>query len=230
MRWKVLLFALVLAGGIGLGMVPWPVTQPVNWWLRHCVDERSSWDLSIAEARWVPLRNRLELLDLKLQVPGGGRVHLARVFATTHPLSLARGFLEAHCQLREGRIDPGSWGIRRAPVVELLSAGPVADEGTAVLQIGLNKILFQTLTLSGPLLRVQAEGWFLGGDRGHLNMKGSLARKLLEQMNLVNPEDPAASLWEPFQFSLDGALAHPDVSFASHFLSISFKNQGEHKP
>jgi len=230
MRRKALLFGLILVGVIGLGMASWSVTRPVNWWLRRFVDEKSTWTLSVAEARWIPLRNQLELRDLKLQVPGGGRVHLVRVLATPYPFSLLGGSLVTHCQLREGRIDPGSWGIRRAPAVEILSAGPVADEGIAVLQIGLNKILFQTLTLSGPLLRLQAEGWLLGGNQGHLNMKGTLARKLLEQMNLVNPEDPAASPWEPFQFRLDGALAHPAVSFASHFLSISFKNQGEHQP
>lgn len=157
-------------------------------------------------------------------------MHLARVVATPYPLSLLGGSLVTHCRLQEGRIDPGSWGIRRPPAVELLSASPVAEEGIAVLQIGLNRILFQTLTFSGPLLRVQAEGWLLGGDQGHLNMKGTLARKLLEHLNLVDSEDPAASPWEPFQFRLDGALAHPAVSFASHFLSISFKNQGEHKP
>lgn len=230
MRRKALFCGLILAGVIGLGMVSWPVTRPVNWWLRRFVDAKSSWTLSIAEARWIPLRNQMELRNIKLQVPGGGRLHLVRVSATSHPISLLGGSLVTHCRLREGRIDPGSWGIRRASAVELLSADPVADEGIAVLRIGLNKILVQTLTLSGPLLRLQAEGWLLGGSQGHLNMKGALARKLLEQMNLVNPEDPAASPWESFQFRLDGALARPAVSFASQFLSVSFKNQGEHQP
>lgn len=231
MRGKRLLAGLILGAVIGLGMVSWPVTGPVNWWLGRFLDGKSSWALSIAEARWVPFRNRVELLDLKIRVPGGGQMHLVRVLATPNPLSLLTGgSLITHCRLHEARIDPGSWGIRQPPLVELLSTGPVANEGYAILQIELNKIMFQLFTLSGPLLQVQAEGWLLEGNHAHLNMKGTLARKLLEQMNLVPVEDLAVVLWEPFQLNLDGALTHPTISFASNFLSVSFKNHGEHKP
>ncbi len=229
MRPRFLVIGLLFLSLIGLGLISWPVTHSVNGWLHRVFNEKSGWDLSIGEARWVPFRNVVELRDLKLKFPGGGRLHLVKLRITPDLLSILHGYLTTRWELEEGRIDPGSWGIHKPMAVELLSSGPVANEGAAILQISFDRVLFQTLTLSGSMLRLQLDGWLLGGDQAHLNLSGALPRKLLVGLDLLKPEAQTASLWEPFQMRLYGTLAHPDISFASNFFSLSLTSHGEQK-
>lgn len=211
---------------LSLGLVSWPVTRPLNWFLVG-LEEKSGWHLSVSEARWIPYRV-LELTDLKLKIPGGGRMHILKVSIYPRIGPILSGRLMTQWRLGEGRIDPGSWGIRRSIAQEMLSAGPVTREGEALIQMGLNKITLQNLTLQGPLLQLQAEGWMNDNHQAQLNMEGALARKLLEGMSLIKPEDRQTSDgWEPFKLHLQGELAHPEISFASNFFSVSLKTHGE---
>ncbi|MBI3615940.1 MAG: hypothetical protein HY211_05420 [Candidatus Omnitrophica bacterium] len=228
MRRRCFRIVLILLVFAALSMVSWPVTYSVNGLCRR-LDERSGWRFSVARAAWIFWKG-FELNDLKVQVPGGGKMHFVKVWIAPKPLSLLQGRVYAQCRLQEGRIDPGSWGIRNPLLVEILSAGPVVNEGSALLQIQLNQILFQELTLQGSMLRLERGGGLVGTDQAHLELKGALARNLLAEMNLLSRESPGAPSWEPFQFSLRGGFRSPEISFSSSFRSISLKSRGEHKP
>ncbi len=221
--------AVLLLGGIwfGLGFVSWPVAGLLN---RVCLglEARSGWTLEVDRAIWVPWR-KLEMTDVRFSSPQGGRLHLVKL--QVHPQwgSLLQGALTTRWDLSDVRIDPGSWGIHKPLAQEVLSAGPVWTDGSAVLKIRWGQVTLKALHLEGPLLRVQAEGWLTRQSQAHLMLEGALGREFLEEMNWLRPIDSTESLrrWEPFQLKLHGPLRHPDISFASSFFSISLKGQGE---
>lgn len=125
-------------------------------------------------------------------------------------------------------MDPGSWGIREPTAQERLSTGPVALEGDFVLRAKVHQLILERLSLWGPYLRLKGEGWLNDRQQAQLHLNGALPRRLLEEARLMKPslEEPEAP-WEPFQGSLEGALAHPHVSFASNFFSFSWGSQIE---
>jgi hypothetical protein len=130
--------------------------------------------------------------------------------------------------VKEVRVDPVSWGIRKPLAMEVLSAGPVWTDGSAVLKAGWGQVTLETLRLEGPLSRVQAEGWLTRQSQAHLSLEGTLGRRFLEELNWLEPTgSPEGRRWEPFQLRLHGPLKQPDISFASSFFSISLKGQGE---
>jgi len=147
------------------GFVPWRVTVPVDW---------SGWQIIQGEARWIPW-SRLELSNLEVRTQGGGRLRLERVEVRPRLWTLAGGRWVTRWRFGEVRVDPDSWGIRQQPAREILSAGPAADGGSAVVQIRRDRWILEQLALHGPLLRLDAKGW-LARERqeGALMLKGEL--------------------------------------------------------
>lgn len=218
---------LLLAAGVGAGFFSWPVTQPLQ---RLCgrLSTEVGWRLSLEEARWIPLRH-LEVRDLRLSVPQGGRMHLVRAWISPRWESLLQGSLSTLWDLGEIRLDPGSWGIRRPGAQALISSVPVTTSGEALLKIGPERIAVERLSLEGPLLRLHVEGWLSKELWTHLSFQGWLARQVLEEMKLVQAvgERQEANPWEPFQMQLEGALSQPGIQFTSGFASFSFgRRQG----
>ena len=220
---RITLILLVLAG---LGMVSWPVTQPVNGLFRR-LPGGSGWHLSVDQANWVFWKG-LELRDLKIQVPGGGKIHFVRIWVAPGFTGLLQGRGAARCRLQEGRVDPSSWGVRKPLLVEILSAGPVIQGGSALLQMEFGRVLLRTLALQGALLRLEQGSGSFGTDQVHVELQGALARNLLAQIGLSKTESQGVPAWEPFQFHLHGNVKNPEISFTSSFLSFSFKSRGEH--
>lgn len=222
--------ALLLIGAvIGLGFLPWPITGFMEWAFDH-LSATSGWHLSIARAHWVPWGS-MELVDLKLQTPYGGRLHVTSLWIHPNFSSLLKGSLATDWKVGDIRMDPGSWGIRKPLAQELLSAMPVAAQGSALLEWEPDKWRVKNLTLRGPMLKCEAEGWLDRGRQAEVTLQGSLGRALLVGMNLLKPGSLLQETgdWEPFQLSLKGALDHPEISFVSHFFTISLKSNGEKK-
>ncbi|MBI3333260.1 MAG: hypothetical protein HYZ93_04140 [Candidatus Omnitrophica bacterium] len=200
------LLGIALLAGIVLGTVSWPVTDPLNS-LFHSMEVRWGWRLAVSQASWTPWRD-LEVKDLKLESPQGGRFHVVDLKVLPHFGSLLKGSLATEWRLGEIRVDPGSWGIRQPALEEILSAGPVTTSGFALLQLGLDRMTLKTFYLKGPLGRVEGQGSLTRGEDVDLVMSGALAR-------------------EPFSLKLRGALGRPQVSFTSNFLSISMNSYGD---
>ncbi len=219
-------YAIGAAAGLllfGLGWVAWPVTGPVNRVL-NAFSRDLGCRLKIDRARWIPWRH-LEMEEVQMETSGGGRLHWEQVRVKIQPASFLSGQLVLRGRLGKGRIDPGSWGLRKPAVQEMLSSGPVVERGDLDLQIGMEKILLRAFRLQGPVLRLQAEGWWEGRHLAHLTLEGSLARRLLEEMDLLEPQDPPGQTWEPFRMLLEGSLLRPKISFASSFYTFSFKSR-----
>lgn len=223
MKKGTLLFLAFLA--IGAGFVPWQVTSPIR---RLClwVQGENGWEVSVSNARWIPWQD-LQLTDLKLRTPQGGHVHVTRVGIALQPGALFLGTLATKWRIAEVRVDPASWNIRQPLAKEILSAGPVTQKGSALLQAHWGRLSLTSLALQGPMLRLQAKGWLTDQHRIHFSMEGMLARVILEEMNLLGAENSASHPWEPFTLDLRGALDHPDLSFASKFFTLSLKTHGE---
>lgn len=220
--------ALALAGFLSLGFFSWEVTRPVRWLLRNSV-EGQGWHCTVDEARWVPW-NRLELSGVKVQSPGGGRVHLAGVQVFPKLSSLWKGCLVTEWNLEEIRMDPGSWGIRKPAAQEILSSGPVTTHGVAWLQWKPEEFFLERLNLEGPVLRVQAEGWMrTQRQEAHLALKGFLSRPVLEGMSLLSPKEGLPA-WESFEMHLEGGLKAPAFRFDSSFLTFAMNQPMERKP
>ncbi len=227
-----LVLGLILLLGIGgvflLGLRSWPVTGPLQKVFQK-VEAKTQWHLSVAHARWTPWRN-LELTDLKIVTAQGGRLHVVKARIVPRLKSLFRGHLVLQWYLDEVRMDPGSWGITVPMAQEVLSAGPVVNSGSGILRVEPERVTFQTLTLDGPMLRLQAEGWLVVSQRQtYWVMQGALPRKLLEAMSLMKSGNQAVGSWEPFQVRLHGALGHPEISFVSSFFSASVNTRGDHR-
>lgn len=176
--------ALVLgtAAVAAAGFVPWPVPIPADW---------SGLKIIHGEARWIPW-SRLELSNLEVRTQGGGLLRLARVEARPRLWTLAEGRWVTGWRFGKVRVDPDSWGIRQQPAQEILSAGPAADGGSAVLQIRRDRWILEQLELHGPFLRLDAKGWLAReGREGALMLKGEL---MGEQFTFsVNPQSKRRS-------------------------------------
>ena len=179
----------------------------------------------MAEARWVPWRE-FTLTDLRLRSPNGGRFHVVGVRVTMDPGSLLTGRLTTRWRFSEVRVDPSSWGIHRPLAQEILSAGPVTTQGSGLLLVDLETFQLQALTLEGPILRLFAKGWMDRRQKIDVILKGAVTRRLLEGIGLMSSSESLdPSSWEPFELNLRGGLTAPEVSFSSHFISFSQKNQ-----
>lgn len=219
-RW--VLWLVVLCG---IGFIPWPMTSPLQWLCRVATQD-SGWQVSVGHARWIPWQD-VELTDLKVRAPRGGQIHITQVRVGLVPWHLMRGVVGTQWKFAEIRMDPASWNIRQPLAKEVLSAGAVTNQGQALLSAQWGKVILTGLTLGGPMLRLHAVGWLTETKHIQLSLDGQLSRVLLEEMNLMRPENPKTRTWEPFTINLQGALASPEVSFASNFLTISLRTHGE---
>jgi len=221
---------MLALGFVGLGHRSWVVTPSVEWVLYRILGE-SEWQFSIGQARWIPWKE-LRLSDLKFQSPGGGRLHLVDVRIRSFPGSLLKGSLLSRWLFSAIRIDPASWGIHQPVLQEILSSGPVTTEGEAFLQVGLKRIDFKHLTLQGPQLRLQVQGWLDSEHQvHHLQVEGGLTRRLLEEIGLRDSGGPKVDSWEPFTMRLQGPWRRTNFSFASNFFSGSWvlETQGKRR-
>jgi len=222
------LLCLALMGSvILLGALPWRITGPLNQILKP-IAGGTGWNFSVTRALWTPWR-QLEINDLHVQSPLGGRLHIVQLKIFPHFGSLIHGHLATRWDVGEIRMDPGSWGIRKPLAQEMLSAGPVTLNGVAVVQAQPGKMTLQLLELHGPMLKLHASGWVTRDRRADLSLQGSLSRGLLESMSLMKSDSPELISWEPFEMKLEGALARPRLSFASNFISVSFNPSGDKK-
>lgn len=207
------------------GFLAWPVTGPVQWVCQKFSSE-NGWQLTVEKARWVPWKS-LQVEDLRLMTPGGGLMHVVKMWISPKPWSVWKGSLTTLWDFGEIRLDPGSWRIRKPEVQKLLSSMPVTTGGSAIVQIQPGRITVDDLSLQGPLLKLHAKGWFSGRLATHLDLNGALARSILEGMRLGDSRKGSAPFWEPFKMRLTGPLSQLKIAFASNFLTISRRQKGE---
>jgi len=220
---------LLLAGTAAAGFVPWKVTVPAQRLCRLLGSRAAGWRITLQEAQWIPWKS-VELADLQVQTPRGGRLHLVKVRLRPRIWTLVRGEWETRWEFEEIRMDPRSFGIRAPLVQEILSAGPVTRNGFAVLRIGRQKLTLQEMVLDGPLLRLRAAGWLAQkAQQAQLALNGQLSRDLLEEMNLVKSDQAAPEPWEPFELRIAGSLAAPDIRFMSNFFTFAMTPQLERR-
>ncbi len=212
-------------GLFSLGFVSWDVTGPVRWMFGQALRDSGRWEVQIGEARWVPWR-RLEVSEVRLTSPRGGRLHLVRLRLFPKPWAWARGYLAAQCEVGEIRMDPASWRVRRPLAQEILSAGPVTTDGFAILHYRLGHLSVQELSLHGPLLRAHLSGWFNGKREAHLSVRGEVLQALVEGMHLGKRDQLDPPTWEPFELELQGKLAQPLFRFNSSFFSMEQRPSG----
>lgn len=220
-------WVLLLAGMGGAGFVPWKVTAPAQRLCRFLSSRNAGWQITLQQARWIPWQS-LELADLQVQTPRGGRLHLVRVRLHPQIWTLVRGNWETRWEFGEIRMDPRSWNIRRPLAQEILSTGPVTTGGFAILRVDRNQWTLLELVLHGPLLRLQAKGWCAERTRqAELLLNGELPRTLLEAMNLLRPDQALPEPWEPFELRVAGSMAAPEVRFSSNFFTCAMTPQLE---
>ncbi len=214
-------FFLGLIFVFALGFLGWPVTRPAQWAAERLVG-RSGWQVSIAQARWTPWRS-LELRDVKLQTPHGGRLHLVRVWIAQQAGPLPLGRWTTAWRLGEIRLDPTSWRIRKPAAQEVLSAEPVARSGTAVLEVRPAQVDLTGLSLQGRLLRLSGEGWMGRHHQAQLHLEGALSERVLRAMSLLKVSADPPEPWKSFRLELQVAPEETLLSFVSDFFSNTLK-------
>lgn len=221
---------LLLVGGVGAGFVPWKVTASAQRLCRFLGNHYPSWQVTVQEARWIPWQS-LELADLQVQTPRGGRLRLVKVRLWPQIWTLVRGDWETRWEFGEIRMDPRSWGIRRPLAQEILSAGPVTQSGFAILKFSRERLTLQELLLHGPQMRLQANGWWAEKtQRAELALRGELPRTLLEGMSLLRSDQALPEPWEPFELQVGGRVAAPEIRFASNFFTFASTPHMERRP
>lgn len=214
------LVSILLTVLVAAGFFPWKVTAPAQGLLRRFV-RAPGWQLTLTQARWVPW-SHLEMSDLKIVSPTGGRLHLVKVNFKPRLWTRALGGWVSRWEFGEIRMDPGSWRIRRPLAQELISAGPVTTSGFALLEMrSPAKRTLEQLVLHGPLLRVRANGSLTDTGRVELDLSGELPRLLLEGMRLGPTDQIDPPEWEPFELKVTGTLPAPAVEFNSSFLKFA---------
>ena len=200
--------AVVLIAVVTAGFIPWRVTGWVQRWL----DARPRpLGFSVDQARWVPWKH-LELNDVRVQAPGGGKLHLARAEVYLRLKDLVRGKVSTEWILGEIRMDPGSWKIRPMLAAEMLSAMPVATQGSVRLNGSSQRMELERLWLTGPVLQLQGAASFPSQEEMHLHLQGALSRSILVAMQVLSPRD-VAEPWQPFRLQLDGPTRSPRIQF-----------------
>ncbi len=219
----VLISLLVLLAIVGLGYISWPFNGPFRFVCGR-LEKQTGWKLSAQDARWVPW-HELNLRNLKVQSPVGGRLQLVRLAVSPKAISLFKGMLQARLEFEDIRMEPGSWGIRIPAAQKTLSAGAVARNGYAVIEIKPGLMTLRPFAVRGSFVNLDAEGWLSGSRQTHLSMEGEFSRQILVEMNLMKSEEqPSSPLWEPFYLRVDGTLSRPVVSFSSNFFTLSLND------
>lgn len=222
-RNKKLRSTLVLgaAAVVAAGFVPWKVTAPADWLFRSAGLPMKGWEVTSGEARWTPWI-RLKWSNLEVRTPVGGRLRLNDVEVWPRFWTLGLGRWETVWRFGKVRVEPDSWGIRQQPAQEILSSGPAADGGSAVMQIRPGRWTLRRLELEGPLLHLNATGWLSQGqEEAELDLKGELLGRLLQGAEF-RP-------WEPFELQMHGALAAPAIRFTSSFFTFVMSPQTERR-
>ena len=206
MKPRSLAAAGALAAIAAAGMVPWPVTGPVQGWLSRSA-RGTALSPTVERAVWTPWRS-LELTGFRLSSPLRGELRASRVEAVPAWPGLALGRLRLKCKFEEVRWDPGS-------------GEQIRVDGKGALRLEWGGPVLEGLTLEGPAVRLRAEGWLRGGREARFVLEGEVARALLERMKWSEAAGPSGREWEPFQLQVEGPLARPGIRFTSPFLTFS---------
>ena len=221
-RWLLLgLPAVLLAGGF----LEWDVTSQVNRLAGNALNGKLT--VRVEQARWAPW-DSLELKGISIQTNDGGRLFVERAEMRPYFKSFLKGKWGTRWTFGEIRIEPDSWGIRAPLAKEIFSATPVTTGGFALLDLERGRTTLNTLSLYGPLLRVETHGWLADRWEGELAMKGELPRQLLEALGLEETQSQSSSKpWEPFDLQVRGVLAYPEIRFNSSFFTVAIGPQAE---
>ncbi|MBI3322783.1 MAG: hypothetical protein HYZ94_03785 [Candidatus Omnitrophica bacterium] len=209
-RRRLLILAAVAVGVAGA--LPWPVTAPVQWFL-----DRSGKGTGLApaveRAVWVPWRS-LDLTGLRVDPPVPGSVRAEKVRLVPDWPRLALGQVRADCLFEEVEWDPaGEQAVR--------------VDGTGAVHLEWGAAVLERLSLEGPAMRLEAEGWLRSGREARLRLDGALSRDFIQDMGWMGPGESAGEGWESFRLRLEGAFERPQVQFTSRFFTFSMNLPAE---
>jgi len=215
----------ILCGG-GAAVTPVPVSLPLRW-MAGQIEAASGWRVVVAHARWSAWRSMLEVSDLTVQIPQGGRLHCTDV--KIHPLffTVLKGGLITRWRVGEVRIDPDSWGVYQPMASEILSVTPVLTTGSATAQFIPGRLYLREVRFQGPSLWFEGEGWLGEHRRAQLDLVGAVDRRFLESVKAREVHSQEGSSWEMFHMRLSGTLGFPEISFVSQSRSFSLTSYGE---
>ena len=118
-----------------MGQRPWNVSLAAPL-VEGLIRRWTGWSVEIQRCAVTPWRD-LRLDDVVVEPRGGGRLHVRTIWIRYDILDLVRRRWMSRWELREIRMDPGSWKIRKDRAVALLAAGPIADRMTfRVVRVG----------------------------------------------------------------------------------------------
>lgn len=179
------------------GFVPWRVTAHAEWLFRRLGPPVAGLEVTPGEIRWIPW-SRLEFKHLQVETPRGGRLRFEGVEVRSRLWMLARGQWVTLWRFGEVRVDPDSWGIRQQPAREILSAGPAVGGGSALVRIERDRWSVKQISLRGPLLWLNAEGWFTERGEGELALRGELLGEQFTFFMTPPPPSMKRSFITPF--------------------------------
>lgn len=208
----------------GVGFIPWPVTRGANL-LGLYAAHLTGWNLSVEEMVWAPWR-LLQVGECRLSSPQGARLHLVGLRVAPKASWILSGRAALQVRVSEIRLDPGSFGLRDRLALELLSAGPVVTQGSALLEWNFREgLVLRELSLEGPLVRARAQGRLAVSREMDWRVDGDLDGRLAAGLRWIGPT--TVQDWEPFsiQWVRSGAGAYG--SFALRNRNFSWKTNGD---
>jgi len=208
--------AVVTALGVGwLGLVEWEVSWAIPV-VSASVGRWTGWTVEIRHL-WVAPWRRIRAEEVFIQPPGGGRVHVRSLVVRGWPSDLLRGRVSSRWWVRQIHVDPGSWKVRRPAAVALLTAGPVIDQMTLRVSMGVDAVTAQRIRARGPVLRFHGAGQWRRDGTMRSWVRGQVATSMLAQLGLPRGD----GRWEPFRFQVTGAVHRPAIQFKGRLLSLS---------
>ena len=217
----VVLFGLVVTGAlVTLGVrgadteweVPWAIP-----WMVGTISQQTSWSVQIGHL-WVTPARRLRAQDVMIQIPLGGRLHVETLTVDYRWAELVQRRGTSQWRATRVHLDPGSWKIRRAAAVELLSAGPVVEELHLQLTMNDGELWLDHLRVLGWALRGHGAVRWRGGDRVDAWVRGQVAGSVLDALGMRR----VRGTWVPFEFGARGRISAPAIRFKTKSFSIAF--------
>ncbi len=219
-RWIMAVIAVVAV--MAAGTYPWPVTRLVRGVIARQT-RSSDWSVSVASARWAPLK-AIYLDSLEIESPQGWKLRALHV-EVRPVLSLWHGGLKTYWRSGAMELDVGSLAVPDAPGLAPVSPGSLSFRGLATVWLYPDRVDLLELFLSGTVARVIVFGQAIGQPNGWIRAHGALTRPLLETMHWLPESEGVGSNWEPFEFQMTGDWRRPDCSFISGFLNFSIQRR-----
>ena len=217
------LFGWITVGLIGLtaaaGWVEWEVSWAAPW-VAASVSRWTGGSVEIGRL-WVTPWRGLRAQDLKVRPPGGGWLHAQSFAVRYRPSDVWRGRAATQWRIDTLRLDPGSWKIRRAGAVTLLSEGPIVGTLYGTVSVGFKTLRVESLRVRGGVLRASGAGVWKQGN-AHWWVRGQVASPVLEALGIRKTR----GAWESFEYRVEGPVRRPTTAFRSRFLSLTLKPNG----